>query len=381
MKRRNALAVVGGGIILAAGGVAGFLATRDPARALAPWQAAGSLYEEPRRRALSFAILAPNPHNRQPWLVDLATPGEIRVFADQARRLPETDPFDRQITIGLGCFLALLEMAAGAHGYRAEIVPFPDGAGTKRLDERPVASVRLIEDPAAVTDPLFAHVLTRRSLKEPYDTRRVVPAADLVALRTSAGPDVGVGTTRGPSEVAALRALTGRAIDLEFRTRRTLKESIDLLRIGKAEIEANPDGIDLGGPMFELLAATGQLSKEAALDPASRSFQGALDAAMQNVNSAMAHLWLTTAENRRVDQLGAGRAWLRVNLAATAAGLGTQPLSQALQEFPEMSPLYREVHDRLAPGGGTVQMLARLGYGPTVGPSPRWALKTRIVTA
>ena len=43
-----------------------------------------------------------------------------------------------------------------------------------------------------------------------------------------------------------------------------------------------------------------------------------------------------------------------------------------------MAPLRRAVHERLAPDGGTVQMLARIGYGPDVPPSPRWRLETRI---
>jgi hypothetical protein len=44
-----------------------------------------------------------------------------------------------------------------------------------------------------------------------------------------------------------------------------------------------------------------------------------------------------------------------------------------------MADLYAAIHDRLAPDGGTVQMLGRIGYGPTVGPSPRWPLETRIL--
>ena len=44
-----------------------------------------------------------------------------------------------------------------------------------------------------------------------------------------------------------------------------------------------------------------------------------------------------------------------------------------------MKPLYDQTHRRLAPGGGTVQMLARIGYGPEVPPSPRWRLATREV--
>ena len=68
-------------------------------------------------------------------------------------------------------------------------------------------------------------------------------------------------------------------------------------------------------------------------------------------------------------------------LLVAAAGLGLQPLSQALQEYPEMDALYRQVHDRLAPAGGTVQMLGRIGYGPQVAPSPRWPLEAKLVRA
>ena len=97
--------------------------------------------------------------------------------------------------------------------------------------------------------------------------------------------------------------------------------------------------------------------------------------------TGMAYVWLTTRGNSRADQIMAGRDWLRLNLATTAAGLGVQPMSQALQEFPEMAPLYAKAHRMLAPGGETVQMLGRLGYAAPVPQSPRWGLEDKIVNA
>ncbi|MGI9463796.1 MAG: Acg family FMN-binding oxidoreductase, partial [Aestuariivirgaceae bacterium] len=187
MDRRKFLAIAGGGIILAAGtAAAGFTLTRTPHKALKPWQDAGSLYTEPRKKALSYAILAPNPHNRQPWLVDLSKPGQVILYADTNRLLPHTDPFNRQITIGLGCFLELLHMAAASDGYRVGLDLFPEGESAEALDERPVAVARFIKDDAVKRDPLWPHVLERRSLKEAYDITRIVSGDTLARLEAAA---------------------------------------------------------------------------------------------------------------------------------------------------------------------------------------------------
>ena len=143
LTRRQTLAVIGGGVILA-GGAAGAHVSRAPNDALAPWKNAGT-YSDPRKSALSWAILAPNPHNRQPWMVDLSKPEEVSLYVDTTRLLPHTDPFSRQITIGLGCFLEVLRMAALEDGFAAEISPFPEGFDDGELDARPVARIRFCQ--------------------------------------------------------------------------------------------------------------------------------------------------------------------------------------------------------------------------------------------
>ncbi|NNE86978.1 MAG: twin-arginine translocation pathway signal protein, partial [Silicimonas sp.] len=190
-----------------------------------------------------------------------------------------------------------------------------------------------------------------------------------------------LGGTINAGDIAAWRKLTSDAMRIEVETPRTFKESVDLFRIGKAEVNANPDGIDFSGPLFEAMAITGVMTREAALDTSSTAYSEGMKAVLATTETAMGHLWLVTPENSREDQIAAGADWLRVNLACTAEGLGFQPLSQALQEYPEMDAHYRETHARLAPNGGTVQMLARIGYGRQVAPSPRWPIESKIGTA
>ena len=381
-SRRQFLLIAGGGVILAAGASAvAYGVTRNPTSALQPWRDAGSRFAEPRRKALSFALLAPNPHNRQPWVVDLSETNTVKLYVDLERLLPATDPYNRQITIGLGCFLELMRMAAAEDGYDVEIVSFPEGADTTNLDHRPAAVCTFTKSSSVQPDPLFRRVLERRSLKEPYDIARPVSVDSLAKLTGLSDASVAVAGTIDPDRVDALRAFTREAMDIEMRLPRTMKESADLFRIGKSEIEANPDGIDFSGLKFEALAAFGFMSREATMDPTSEAFAQGHKIIMEQMDTAMGHVWITTLTNTRADQLSAGRMCFRTNLAATDIGLGKQPLSQSLQEFPEMAANYKKVHIMLAPQGGTVQMLARIGYGPDVPVSPRWPLDAKIAQA
>ncbi|MEM1072889.1 MAG: twin-arginine translocation pathway signal protein [Pseudomonadota bacterium] len=379
ISRRKSIAVLGGGVIFAAGSAAGYSVTRKPQTAFLPWETAGS-YEDPRMRALSYAVLAPNPHNQQPWIVDLKTPDAVVVYADTTRLLPETDPYNRQITIGLGCFLELMRIAALEDGLEVRFDLFPEGSNHMALDERPVALCRF-EPTTATRDQLFAQIPHRRTLKEPYDVSRPLPRETLQRIAKAAIHGSRVSITDVPEDVQAFCDLSAEAFLIELRTERTYKESVDLFRIGHKEVDANPDGIDLSGPMFESLRMAGLFSRETAVDRDSMSYKSGEAMVLANVTTAAAHLWQVTPGNSRQEQIRAGQDWVRINLAATAEGVGLQPLSQGLQEYPEMADIYKTLHDTLAPNGGTVQMWCRLGYGPDVPESPRWPLEAKLKNA
>jgi len=92
----------------------------------------------------------------------------------------------------------------------------------------------------------------------------------------------------------------------------------------------------------------------------------------KKLDSTPGFLWMVTEGNDRVTQVNAGRAYVRVQLAATAQGLAMQPLQQALQEYPEQAKTYADVRRLLdaPPPARTVQMRARVGYAPPVDPAP-----------
>lgn len=379
ITRRQILKVGAASMVVTGAGLGLFGVTRRPSTALTPWQEDAHNYQDPRLQALSYAILAPNPHNRQPWRAELVGEFELMLTCDLDRRLPHTDPFDRQITIGLGCFLELFVMAAGENGFATEISYFPDGEPESRLDERVIARLVLSRSQVA-KDPLFAFVKSRRSNKEPYDVSKQVADAALDEILRRDSEAVLIGGTNAAERVDTFRSLSWRAHEIESYTPRTMQESIDLMRIGKDEINANPDGIDLGGFGIELFAKLGFVDRELMADPTSTAFKQGLDIYYELMHSAMAYVWITTPDNSRHSQLEAGRAWIRLNLRATGRGIAVQPLSQALQEYVEMDALFAEIHRELGVAlPARIQMFGRIGYGREIGPSPRWPMENSLV--
>lgn len=376
-KRRGFLTLIGGGVVLAAAATGGFVAANQPSiAARAPWRLAGRETEY-RRRFLSYALLAPNPHNRQPWLVRLDAENALTLYVDLARRLPATDPYDRQITIGCGAFLELLRLAAAQEGYHASIYPFPDGEDLATLDARPVARVTFKPDRAS-PDALFSYVMSRRSNRNVY-AKRVVPAAHLEALAIAARSFDQTARAIGDTPLAAqLRDLTWRAHEREVTTPRTNQESIDLMRFGAKEVAANPDGIVFEGPVIAAGSALGVINRKSLADPSSEAFKQGLAMFKARAMSARGFVWIANANATRADQIAAGRAYLRANLQAAALGVSMHPWSQALQEYPEMRELHEEAHTLIGEGM-RLQMLARVGYGSKAPAAPRRSLDTHLI--
>ena len=384
MDRRDFIRVAGGGCIFAATSLSAGCSQRMPASAIEDWKGPS---QEPdvRRWILGYAILAPHSHNLQSWLVDLATPNEILLRCDLNRLLPETDPFSRQIMMSHGTFLELLDIAARERGLRPQITLFPEGAfGPDKLDQRPVARVRLVPDATVEKDPLFAQILKRHTNRSRYDIDRPVPAEAWKAMADAVKPNPlrfgFVGKERSEA-LTQHRAIAAEAWRIELTTPRTVMESYKVLRVGAAEIEKYRDGLYVLDPMVVWLDRVGLFDRSKAPAPDAYATTSQVKEFGKKLDSTPGFLWMVTEGNDRAIQVAAGRAYARVQLAATAHDLAMQPLQQALQEYPEQAGPYANAKRLLdaAQPGHTVQMWARVGFAPPVDPAPRRGLAAQLV--
>lgn len=373
MNRRNFIRIVGGGVVLASGLAA--CSSQFPDQAVAAWKGPGD-ESDLRRWALGYAILAPNSHNRQPWLVDLREANAITLYVDRERLLPMTDPWFRQMVVAQGTFLESLVLALKERGVSPDVKLFPQGEfAARELDDRPVARVSwsLNEGAKGVKDPLFAQLLKRHTAKVDYDTARPVTAATLDALK-AALVDLGVryGATVDGPQVEVMRQLCLDSARVELLTPRTVMESNRLTRVGPDEITKNPDGISINGWLPRIAAKVGAFDRENPPAEGSTAYKQMLGYYEGVSKTAMGFIWLSTptvihgpAGTTRTAEVNAGRAYMRLQLMGTELGLQMNPMSQAPQEFPEMKAYYDQLHQLLLGKPATeetVQMFCRVGY-------------------
>lgn len=379
MNKRQFLRIAGGGVIAAAtlGSLSGCSADLPPA-AVAAWTPPAEDLDI-RRWVLSHALLAPHAHNLQSWLVDLAEPDTIMLRLDTRRLLPETDPLSRQLVISQGTFLELLDLAAKQKGYRAEIHLFPEGEfDSKSPDGRPTARIRLARDATVQTDRLFEQIFHRHTNRGPYESRIPDTDARAVLAESIKGYPAKFGmVTASESSMQQHREIAMEAWRIEMQTPHTLMESYKLLRVGPEEIAKHRDGLFINAPLVRALVALGLFDRSKPSAPDSAVIKRQIAEFNEKMATTPACVWLTTSDNSRTSQVNAGRAYVRLQLAATALGLRMQPLSQALQEYPEQANNYKAIHQLIVGQGAadTVQMWTRLGYAPASQASPRRELQ------
>lgn len=375
MNRRNFIKVMsaGTGTLLVPSLLNG--CTQKELMALEGWRGPSPQEKDVRMLVLSYAILAPNPHNKQPWLIDLKRADRFDLYVDPERLLPETDPPYRQIHIGQGTFLENLELAANQLGYRVQIDYFPKGMyGNTVLEKKPVASIQLIPDSTIAKNPLFDQILKRHSNKRIYEDRPLsasqLKTIQQVVPKSTEG--VQLTLTSDGTLKNQLVPILEKAMKIETSNRDRDMETIAMFRFNDDEVETYRDGFGVVQSgmegMTKWFAETFFLSRDSVTEDPKSFGEQAVSMTKEQAASAVAYGWLTTSANTRLDQVTVGRLYERINLTTTRMGLAMHPMSQVLQEYEDMMGLQKDFKQLLKiPESHTVQMLFRLGYAePTI---------------
>ncbi|MFF5342327.1 Acg family FMN-binding oxidoreductase [Streptomyces althioticus] len=303
---------------------------------------------------LAAAVAAPSIHNTQPWRFgfDLGS-RSVTVHADRSRSLALADPDGRALYLSVGAAVFNLRVAAAHLGWQPAPHLLPDPHDPDLL-----ATVRLTVPATAPPDhrTLYAAVARRHSSRMPF-TGRPVPepvVAEMVAGARAEGAHLYV------PDIPGTRRL------LRVTSAAELRNAADMARTAESRAWVAPPGASPYG-----IPCTTVRPLDAAGRMPMRDFTGRPPVPGRprmrfERHAQVALLW--TAGDRPHDWLRAGQALEHALLVATAHGVRTSLLHQAM-EWPDLREAMRAPSVR----GCSPQVLIRFGYGPGARgtPTPR----------
>ena len=295
---------------------------------------------------VAVANRAPSIHNTQRW-VWVLHPSHLQLRADRDRQLRVADPDGHSLLISCGAALALTEIGLRAAGWEIEVRRLPDPGDPDLLAEFTVGPPR---QPDAHDTDLFAAAHRRQSDRRPF-LPQDIPAETVDLLRAAAAvPGVRADFPVRPEQRVNLAV----AVSWADRTERRDPEYIAEMNRWLHDSDVHADGVPASAIPH---VPPGQPRHT---DVPLRDFEVGVSGRLlieRDVDERPLIAVLLTESDTALEQLRAGEAMLRLMLEAELLGLGTCPLSQAVDLI-----AFRTRISTLMGWQGLAQMMLRIGY-------------------
>jgi hypothetical protein len=342
---------------------------------LEPWDKKYSTqFSDPRIRLTAVGLLAANNHNMQPWKIklDKENPMVFYLYADSSCVTNEVDPLYRQMMITQGTFLEYVRVAGKKQGWNTEIKLFPDGNYKESdilnsMDTKPVAKITLSktnQTDSKLYDAMYMADTNRGAYQQEQLTSSQITA--LESLSSEKNVTIKLFTKKDDLNKIGTYAL--KSATVEAGVARVMDESNVIFRANEYQKNKYRYGYSVegqGATGFKKNILQGLLTLVPSLNTGKGATKNFISYTKISVENTPAYAMIITDGNSRVEQVESGMLYSRLVLTGHTQGLVMQPLSQVLEEYPEMKDLYNEFKQIYAPENGTVQMLFRVGK-PTI---------------
>ena len=311
---------------------------------------------------LEAAAMAPSVHNSQPWRFRVLA-DRIELHADFSRRLPATDPDDKELRLACGAALTNLRISLEALGIRPLVTLLPRDCGPTAL-----AVIRH----GGHTNPTIELTELRRAIPVRHTNRK--PFQDTPVLATELSQLV----RAAQEERAWLHPITDRL-------QRSRLHSL-VVRAHQAQL-ANPEfrheleqwSGHPGNRGDGVPARSAGPAPEAQDEWVLRDYSGGQArqrVAGKDFEGEPLLLIVCSYYDGKLAELQAGQAMQRVLLTATTLGLAASFITQPIEV-----PACRDELHRLLGAGITAQTILRVGYGSPVAPTPRRPMADLLIDA
>ena len=343
---------------------------------LEPWSKSYATNEaDPRVRLVASGLLAASNHNMQPWKVklDVSDPMAFYLYADSTRMTKEVDPDARQMMISQGTFLEYVAVAGQKNGWKVDITLFPLGEYDEAnlaasMDAKPVAKVLLsaasAPTVATTNSVLYDAIFLPDTNRSAYEATPLTPAqADTLAALPCPG-GVAIKLYQTEQDIKQIGDYAMQSATIEAGVERIMGESGAIFRANEYQKNQfrygySVEGQGTSGFMKHILQ--GLVTLFPGMNSGSAATKTFISSTQTSIDNTPAYAMIVTSGNSRTQQVESGMLYSKLVLTGHTLGLAMQPLSQVLEEYPEMRAPYTAFKRQYAPSGGTVQMLFRVG--------------------
>ncbi|MCB1192018.1 MAG: hypothetical protein H7A23_22255 [Leptospiraceae bacterium] len=339
----------------------------------------------PILKAINVGITAPNPHNTQAWKFRIINDKEMFLYVDEKRILPQTDPPARQIHIGQGTFLEHLKIGASVIGYKTQIALLPEGTYKfQEIGQKPIAKVVLEKDTNIKKDSLYDAVPNRATNRCKYEGEMIQKEEYAKILSLTKPKYSTLKFINDTNSLGTYKEKLKEAFTIETNTFAKHEESRIWFRYNDEEIYDKRDGISLRGNGLSgiklWIVEKFFLTHGKEVWHSESNKKGGIDIFRDQVESTKALVLFKTIGNSLKDQVQVGMDYARFQLSVTSLDLVMHPMSQILQEYPEMNQLREELEKmEQIQSDEKIQMMVRLGRSDYQFLSPRRNPKSMIL--
>ncbi len=278
------------------------------------------------------AILAASPHNTQPWLFKVAS-SSIELYVDTSRNTGALDPYLREQSIGLGCALENLMLAARTNGYQATptLMPATLTGTTPAPQPQLVARVELGAGTPQQSE-LYDAIPRRHTNRNPYDPNKPLPGDFVEKMQVVASdePNLKMFLFTDEKERKKIAGMISQANDVLYADPAVEQGSEEWIRLKWKSVQKYRDGLTVDA--FGLSPGQAAVAKMVSASVLRQQFASAKNLYLNLLLTAP--VFGLIAVRDRYDQqqsLGAGRIWQRAHLYATAQGVAGRPANEAVE--------------------------------------------------
>jgi len=324
-------------------------------------------FDDPRLQVIAHGLLAPNSHNMQAWkiVLDGIDKNSFWLYINADRLTPQVDPYSRQIAISQGTFLTYIVVSSEKLGYKADIEVFPQGefdemGNIQSIKNKPVAKVTLKQQSPA-TAPLYEMMFLPHTSRVAYKADRL---PEKLVNKLTAINNVRVTVYQDDKNLQELKKIAWEAANIEAGVARIGKETQELFRHNEYQKNKYRYGFSLEGQGISginMAFIEALLTLFPSMNNQKTSNESFLKSTRVALDNTPTFITMISKDNSRGTQVRVGMLYSHLQLICQSEGFYLQPMSQALEEYPEIKAVYDKIHAEYAGKGEAIQMLARVG--------------------